>query len=174
MNIRKVVGWLLVALLNVGLVSASVFFWNREIPPPQVIKVVIPEGAAVFPYEQVHAGTFKIDVSVKDLVEHAEKMGKNALISFGKYSSEGIGELLVIQYWVSRGDSTFFHASHRERIYWPMGIATASLERTSNEIRIIPMRGYSWLAFVSMVTLICGSVTAFVGVGKVARAIQRR
>lgn len=147
----------LALLITVGPALAGVLYYmlTRPLPKPITIALQIPERAEVRPASTVSPGTFKIEVSLSELLERAKTSGAPpALVSWGN-DVGSIWEMLRIEYWLPRGDSTFFHATLLHRIHWPMGVGTYTLERTPEEIMAIPQHGDGWMAAVIVGLVVC-------------------
>ena len=97
--------------------AAAVFAWlayassvfaidlmHAQKPNSVRIPLDLPKDAEVRPAGTVHPGTFKIELSVSELLEKAAKNEhvERPLVAYDQFGN--------LQYWLSRRDGTFYHA----------------------------------------------------------------
>lgn len=141
-------------------------------PDPFTFQVHLPERADVFPAEQVHPGTFRIDIPWDEFYGHtAANLPQQALVSFGgNLNSEGylMGVLpeIKVEAYLARGDSTFYYAAVKPEPDWPFGFLAGRVERRGNEFVAYPARSWPLPTVLGVATILLGCLG--VGLGNIA------
>lgn len=96
------------ALLTAALSFMSYYTWpRRPLPEEKQFALQLPANADIRPASDVEPGTFKIHVSLEELLAKS-RSGQfgNPIVAYG----ENEYGKLHIQYWLPRNDGTFYYA----------------------------------------------------------------
>ena len=144
-----------------ALAGALYYLYTQPLPKPVIVALPLPERAEVRPAEAVTPGTFKIKVSLQELLERAKTSTATTLVSWGR--GDTLRNTLSVKYWLPRGDSTFFHAASSYRINWPIGVCTYSWARTSEGIVVTPGHADGWTGLTIAGLVVYASILAMIG-----------
>lgn len=102
---RKLKAIMVVAAITAFYCSWVVLAKITEVPEPAIVAIETTPNTEAFLAGQVQHGTFKIRVSLSDLMERARKSGGKVTIEYGSISYS----VPVLEYWLAE-EALFYHA----------------------------------------------------------------
>lgn len=137
-KLRIVLRIVSMVLFLIGAVPLSIAYLHYQVPMPQAASVSFPllDKAENFPDKQVSPGTFKIELPLPDFLD---KCSSGDIIPLASYRKLG-NNMVAVEYWVSRKDGIFYHASKYAHVEWPSGVGIGEMTVQNGNLTLYPQR----------------------------------
>lgn len=154
-----------IAVCVIALAAVN-YAYFAPLPEPAVFEIELPKNAELRPAEQVYPGTFRIAVSVAELLSIAEKSSSRPIVSYGLFPDKnGNKRIPGLHYWLERaGSSSVYYYAAALYSYkpWDDRFTTKGAEIQGTSLIVHPQREPVIFVLGNLLILVGGLVGVFI------------